>query len=248
MVEELVFLGSGGGRIVTALQLRATGGIILRLNGKQIHIDPGPGALVNSRGYGVDPTKTEIVCVTHQHIDHSNDVAAMIEAMAHLGTRKKGILVSNDKIWSDYHRGLVEQEYIMKAGDVQKIGDIEITAVKARHNSDPIGLIFRKEGVSIGYTSNTEYFEELSTMYNGINILIMDVLRPSGEGWVGHLSTDGAIKILRDMKTKPKLCIIQHFGLKMIKSNPVVEARRIATATGVEVIAAKDGMKIRVND
>lgn len=185
--------------------------------------------------------------MTHQHIDHSNDVAAMIEAMAHLGTKKRGILISNENIWSSYHRGLVEEEYIMKAGDTRKMGEIEVTATKAMHNGNPIGLIFRIDDVSIGYTSNTEYFDELSAIYDGINILIMDVLRPSGEGWEGHLSTDSAIKILQNMKNKPKLCIIQHFGLKMIKSNPVIEARKIATAAGVEVLAAKDGLKIRVN-
>ena len=44
---KLTFLGSGGGRFATITQKRMTGGFrIDDIDGMNIHVDPGPGALV----------------------------------------------------------------------------------------------------------------------------------------------------------------------------------------------------------
>ena len=80
MDDELVFLGSGGGRHHLRTQHRATGGILFKFNETQAHIDPGPGAIVRINQYGEDPTKTELFIVTHIHIDHFNDISVMIES------------------------------------------------------------------------------------------------------------------------------------------------------------------------
>ncbi len=58
--DELIFLGSGGGRIHIRTQYRATGGILFKFNGIQGHIDPGPGAIVRINQYHEDPLKTEL--------------------------------------------------------------------------------------------------------------------------------------------------------------------------------------------
>jgi phosphoribosyl 1,2-cyclic phosphodiesterase len=57
-----------------------------------------------------------------------------------------------------------------------------------------------------------------------------------------QLSSDDAVKIIN--KVKPKLTIITHFGIKMLKADPLYEAREIQKKTGVQIIAAKDGMVI----
>ncbi|MCK4452764.1 MBL fold metallo-hydrolase, partial [candidate division WOR-3 bacterium] len=44
-VDEVIFLGTGGARYVIAKQLRATGGMFFRINGKNILVDPGPESL-----------------------------------------------------------------------------------------------------------------------------------------------------------------------------------------------------------
>ena len=63
MSNKITFLGTGGGRIIIAHQLRATGGVILNLEDTQIHIDPGPGSLVQAKEHNLDPTKTDLVLV-----------------------------------------------------------------------------------------------------------------------------------------------------------------------------------------
>jgi len=42
------FLGTGGARFVVAKQIRASGGMWMRFGETQIHVDPGPGALVRA--------------------------------------------------------------------------------------------------------------------------------------------------------------------------------------------------------
>ena len=48
-------------------------------------------------------------------------------------------------------------------------------------------------------------------------------------------------------KVKPKVAVMTHLGLKMISSNPVVEAKKISKQTGVKTIAAFDGLSFNVN-
>ena len=70
---EIVFLGTGGGRINLIKQARATGGFRINSANTSIHVDPGPGALITSVKYREDPLKLNAVIVTHAHVDHSND-------------------------------------------------------------------------------------------------------------------------------------------------------------------------------
>ena len=45
---EIVLLGTGGGRFATITQKRCTGGMRIIGEGSNLHLDPGPGALIYS--------------------------------------------------------------------------------------------------------------------------------------------------------------------------------------------------------
>ena len=71
---KITFLGTGGGRFSAISQRRMTGGFrIDNLNGKNYHVDPGPGALVRTYQFGFDPRNLDGVFVSHAHTDHYND-------------------------------------------------------------------------------------------------------------------------------------------------------------------------------
>ncbi|MDP3733946.1 MAG: hypothetical protein Q8R37_01840, partial [Nanoarchaeota archaeon] len=57
-----------------------------------------------------------------------------------------------------------------------------------------------------------------------------------------NLDTAAATKIIAHVK--PKLAILTHFGLEMLKADPLNEAREIQRITGVQTIAASDGLTI----
>jgi len=256
MVEnKIIFLGTGGGRIVVANQIAATGGFVIQLNGTQIHIDPGPGALVRARQYGIKPSKTDIVYITHHHIDHVNDINAVIDAITLGGVYKKGVLIStktviegsDDEIaWlQPFYRDKLAQCIIARTGDSFEIRNLKFTATPTKHDiSENIGLRIDSNEISIGYTSDTCYFPELAEAFRGVSVLIANVLRPGKDHWKTHFCSEDVVKLITDVR--PELAIIQHYGAKMLKANPIYEAREIQRRTGIRTIAATDGFKLEL--
>src|SRR6202030_1177544 len=94
------FLGTGGARFVVARQIRASGGMWFRFEGPrgttQIHVDPGPGALVRALSAvpPCEPRELDAIALSHKHLDHAGDVNAMIEAMTQGGWKHRGALLA----------------------------------------------------------------------------------------------------------------------------------------------------------
>jgi phosphoribosyl 1,2-cyclic phosphodiesterase len=253
---EIIFLGTGGGRFATITQKRRTGGI--RLISEQekinIHVDPGPGALVYSLEMGLDPQKIRAIFVSHSHLDHANDAEPLIEAMSEGTTKKRGVLVASRSVLrgndvcessiSRYHQAMPERVIEATPGISFEIDGINVTVCKAIH-SDPDAVGFRFETKDFGgfaYMPDSEYFSDVSKFYGGLRLLILSVLRPSGQPWEGHMTTDDAIKIIEE--TQPEMALITHFGMQMILKGPEREAELIEKKTGVLTRAATDGMRV----
>lgn len=250
---ELTFLGSGGGRFATITQKRMTGGFrIDDIDGKNIHIDPGPGALVRTYQFGLSPLKLNGVLVSHSHTDHYTDAEVLIEAMTRGMTRKKGFLVGSKSVvegyerWgpciSKYHRSIPKVN-VLEVGDSIKIDKLKITATKTKHG-DPKGVGYKLnvDDFIISYTSDTGYLPELAREHEDADVLIASVIRPGDDRLHGHLCTDDFQKLVEEIS--PKLAIMTHLGMKLITNNPDQEAERVSLNTGKQIIAARDGMKI----
>ncbi|MBS7640692.1 MBL fold metallo-hydrolase [Candidatus Bathyarchaeota archaeon] len=253
---ELIFLGTGGGRFATITQKRRTGGI--RLISEQdkvnIHIDPGPGALIYSLEMGLDPQKIRAIFVSHSHIDHANDAEPLIEAMSEGTVRKRGILVASKSVLrgndicessiSKYHQAMPEKVIEASVGSSFEVDGLEVSVCRAVHSDpDTVGFRFNvKDFGSFAYMPDSEYFSGASNFYSGLRLIILSVLRPSGQPWEGHMTTDDAIKIIEEVR--PEMAIITHFGMQMIYKGPEREAELIEKKTGVPTKAAFDGMRV----
>jgi len=255
-VSRIIFLGTGGGRFTTIYQIRATGGVYIE-DALRIHIDPGPGALVQMNRFNLNPTKIDIIAVSHAHTDHYTDVEVLIEAITNGGTKKKGVLLGSksvlegydiyDPVISKYHMGLVDKTITMEPGSEYKDKNIRIKATKSFHN-DPTTVGFKiktTQGI-ISYVADTDYDRTLILQHRGARVLILPVTRPLGAKIPYHLSTDEAAKIIKGVK--PEVAIITHFGLKMIDENPDFQADWIWKETGIRTIAADDGMVVELDD
>ena len=86
-MNKIKFLGTAGARFVVTRQLRKSGGLWLTFDDTNILIDPGPGSLVRclSSRPKLNPKDLDGIILTHRHIDHSNDINIMIEAMTNGG-------------------------------------------------------------------------------------------------------------------------------------------------------------------
>jgi phosphoribosyl 1,2-cyclic phosphodiesterase len=253
---EIVFCGTGGARFVIMKQLRATGGFIVK-GQANIYFDPGPGALIRSLDLKQNLQKLDAVAISHAHIDHSNDANLIIEAMTNGGKSRRGVLIGSssaldgndrfDRVVSAYHQKLVEKRVVVKPGDKLSIKGVSVEATPTKHeDASCVGFKLSSRGKTLGYTGDTEYIPELGRVFSGCDCLILNNLRPAGSPYPGHLDSEMSIRVLKE--AKPKKAIIQHFGMGMLRAGPEAEARLIQRESGVETIAAKDGMIVRIEE
>jgi len=102
---KIIFLGSGGGRFSAISQRRMTGGFrIENLAGRNYHIDPGPGALIRTYQFGLDPRTLNGIFVSHAHTDHYNDAEILIESMTKGMTRDTGVIMGSESVLEGHER------------------------------------------------------------------------------------------------------------------------------------------------
>ncbi|MBI2208187.1 MBL fold metallo-hydrolase [Candidatus Woesearchaeota archaeon] len=249
--SNIVFLGTGGDSYVVGKQLRASGGIILQIGEDQFHIDPGPGALNMAAQTGINLRANTALLVSHNHINHCNDINVVIDAMTYGGFDKKGVLVANNTsingaesytpFLQKYYRDFLERFIVLEEGKRVGINDVEILALKAKHSEpNALGFKFITPEYTLAYSGDTIYSAEIAAQYDDSNILILNVPYLKREEGKDNLCKEDAIKIIS--RVKPRLAIITHFGANFLKADPLYEAREIQKETSVQTIAAKDGM------
>ncbi|MDP3066298.1 MAG: MBL fold metallo-hydrolase [Methanobacteriaceae archaeon] len=230
-----------------------TGGIrIDGIDGKNIHLDPGPGALVRSYQFGLNPLKLDAVLVSHCHTDHYGDAEVLIEAMTRGMSRKRGVVIGSQSVingykqWgpciSNYH--LIKSQIVsLLPGESFKMGNVQITGTKTIHG-DPraVGFKINWDGFTLAYTSDTAYFAGLHREHAGADVLISSVIRPGGDKIRGHMCAEEFQKLVEEVS--PRLAVMTHLGMKMITNQPDLEAKKISENTGIKTIAARDGLKL----
>ena len=251
--NKIKFLGTAGARFVMIKQLRASGGIWVSYNGSNVLIDPGPGSLLRaiSSKPKLDPTKLDAVLLTHRHLDHCNDINVMIEAMTEGGFKKRGIvfipqdaIIDRDSVILKHARQLPEEIVLLQAGKSYRVGQISFSVpVRHIHSVETYGLKFNFGKTSVSYITDTCYFDELINCYKA-DIVIISVVFYEPRSGVDHLGLQDAIRIIKEIK--PKAAILTHFGMSMLRAKPHEIALKISKELGINVIAAYDGMTLKL--
>lgn len=250
----VTFIGTSGGRFATISQVRGTGGLYIE-DQLRVHVDPGPGALVSMVRLGMDPRLTDVIVVSHGHPDHYGDADVLVEAMTEGGTRHRGILIGSRSVtegignyWpiiSRYHLSKPAQIKTARVGDKYFLDGMNVEVHPAKHTDDStVGFRFNTLSGPISYVSDTEFSEDIAQRHRGAKLLILPATRPLRGRIAGHMCTEDIADFVRI--AKPELCVMTHFGLKVLKSGPEAEARWVREKTGANVVAAEDGMVVRV--
>ena len=252
----LKFIGTAGARFVVMKQLRSSGGVWLSSEGTNLYMDPGPGALVrclNSKPK-MDPSTLDGILLTHKHLDHSSDINVMIEAMTEGGFKKRGVLfapedaLEKDPVVFHYVRSYLEKIEILRENSRYQVGRISFsTGPKHRHGVETYGINFRMAPHTVSFITDTRFFPELPDLYQG-EVLVIHVVRlkPIGDDPIDHLSVEDVKAIVK--KARPKLTVLTHFGMTMIRAKPWEVAAELEKELGVKVIAASDGMKLDLKE
>jgi len=170
-VISVRFLGTGGARFVVAKQIRASGGMWLRFGDTQMHLDPGPGALVRALSAipPCEPARLDAIVLSHKHLDHASDVNVMVEAMSQGGWKPRGALLAPrdafdfEPVILPYVRKFVAREEVLseRSGPVA-VNEVEIrTSIRHRHPVETYGLHFRYGGKTVSYLPCTRYFDTI---------------------------------------------------------------------------------------
>jgi ribonuclease BN (tRNA processing enzyme) len=249
---SITFLGTGQGSFVIGRDLLSSGGFVIQVDENQFHVDPGPNSLKNTAQYGINVRANTALLVSHAHLNHSNDVNAVIDAMTYSGLDKNGVLVANKTVVNGdenykaplipYYKDFLERFIVLEAGQRVGINEVEILALKTKHSEQAVGFKFFTPYFTLSYSSDTKYFPALAEEYKNSNILILNVPHLKKEDAKDNLCIEDAIKIIKEVN--PRLAVIQHFGIEMVKADPLYQIREIQKATGVQTIAAKDGMVV----
>jgi phosphoribosyl 1,2-cyclic phosphodiesterase len=255
-MDSIKFLGTAGARFVMMKQLRASGGTWLNLSETNILIDPGPGTLVKcwrSRPK-LDPSRLDAIVLSHKHLDHSGDINVMIEAMTNGGFKKRGLVfaprdaLEEDPVILHYLRDYPERIEVLKEGGKYQIGPVTLKIPKRhQHSVETYGLNFCAEKRSISFVTDTFFFPELSKFYPG-EVLVINVVRLKKDARkdIQHLSLEEAKRIIAE--ARPKLAVLTHFGMTVIKAKPWELAEKIEEQLGTKVVAARDGMSINLDE
>lgn len=151
-------------------------------------------------------------------------------------------------------------------------GAIELTFFRTYHMKNSYGLCIKseidQESISIGFTSDTGYFQKLPIHLCDCNIIIENISELSKEDLnvddiqnkANHLKLNGCIKTISRMKTPPKLAVISEFWggkddirlfiIRRIKESIVKSSKMdgLAEKEPTQVLAADIGLTIKLNN
>ena len=247
---KLLFLGCAGGRRVTFKQHRGSGGFLLHIQDTLVHVDPGPGAFIRMIQAGIEAENLSAIVLTHRHLDHSADVNVLVEARTFGGWYSGGILVApedalsgEDPVVFKYHRKNLDRIYTLKEDFSLSIGGLKVEAAlkHEHHGVETYGLIFVGDGRRIGYVTDGRFSEAMLEAYRGCDVLIVNTtFRKPRE--LDHMCLDDAVRIFSE--TKPKLGIINHFGMEILAMGLDKAASYVEKNSSVKTIAAREFTEI----
>ena len=226
----------------------------LRFGDTQIHVDPGPGALVRALSHvpPCNPRELDAIVLSHKHLDHSGDVNALVEAMTSGGFRRRGALFApadafdHEPVVLPYVRQYLERMVRLEPHSAPyRIGGVELrTSIAHVHAVQTYGLHFAYEDLRVAYVPCGRYFDGLAEDYASLrpDIVIVNVLRFRDGIDADHLTWEQAGEFVAGVR--PRVAIFQHFGTKMLEADPVRLAQELEDRLGLRVIAAYDGLTV----
>jgi ribonuclease BN (tRNA processing enzyme) len=247
-------MGTAGARFMVAKQLAASGGIYLEEGRTCLAMDPGPGAVVQYAKRKVDLARLDGILLSHRHLDHSGDVNVMIEAMTEGGFRPRGRLycpgdaLDEDPVVLRYLRHFPDEVVRLEPQTEYRLGELTFSTTRRHiHGAETYGFRFGasedRRPARLGWVTDSKYYDGIAEDHQGDVMLIHTVLNHSRPE-LPHLGLDDAERIIRE--GRPRLAVITHFGMQVWRAHPWEVAADLSQRTGVEVKAARDGMKLEV--
>jgi len=220
-------------------------------------IDAGPGTHRQLARHCVDFTSIKEIFITHMHLDHINDLPAILFSRKYcLGGEPGNELAIHGPTGFRKDFSLLLSAYGSQLEGIRmkinehsnsewKTGDISVKTLPMNHSAINLGYRFERfsDGrmKSLVYSGDTSPCENLATLARGTDCLLMEASTPDDAPVSGHTTTSQAAKIAR--KAEVRLLVLTH----IYPENDVGDIEdKVSGIYRGDMVVAADGMKIRI--
>jgi ribonuclease BN (tRNA processing enzyme) len=251
---KLTILGSG---TVVPSGLRNSAGYFLELPDARVMMDCGAGTVHALARYGLPWEQMTHLFISHFHVDHVSELAALFLAFRHGMTTDRsapftivgprGLDRVMDGLKLAFGPRLFDTKFpltvrMVSPGEQIKLGDDStLSVVKTPHTTESLALRIESGGRVLCYTGDTRYDEELAPFFQNADVLISECsFREPREGGP-HLSIGEAARLASQAGVR-KL-IVTHFYFDV--DEPALKSE-LESSYGGEVAIGRDGLSFDV--
>jgi ribonuclease BN (tRNA processing enzyme) len=250
---ELAVLGSG-----TAIPHPARGasGYALIEGGEVLLLECGPGSTRRWPAFGIAFETVRGIAVTHHHVDHCSDLAAVMfgrnvpdppvtAPLALIGPVGHRALVSGleglygtavaDPLGS---REVIE----MKDGDRRRVGPFEVEAREVMHVAGALGYRVRCGGRSLAFSGDSGACPELIELCRGADVALLECSYPASRPTTKHLNARTAAEVAA--RSGVRRVVLTHFYPQCDGVDIAAEVR--AAGYAGELALATDGLRLEI--
>lgn len=253
---KLVVLGSGTSiphpqRATAAFWLETASGLLL--------LDCGAEAAHRMAQEGVDWPNLDVIWISHLHLDHCGGLASFLFSLkwapqtegrqkplrifgCHgIGNFLRAIDESNNYRLFE-QRFLIELHEVSAGADFEMAQDLRAQTFSTPHTHESVALrLTGKDGVSVVYTSDTGYSEELASFAHGADLLILECSFWRNKPTPKHLELVDAMRLAQ--LAEPRRLVLTHLY-------PEWDGVELGSKAGElwsgKTIAAHDGLRLEV--
>lgn len=240
------------------------GGFYIHFDGIGIVIDPGINYIESLHSQNLFIQDIDIVIVTHNHIDHNNDLLKIFDMSYQTGKEIRYYL--DAKTHEKYIREIDDIEK-RKNGLVRKIysdatdnvNNIEINSTKkitlnicqTEHKCEgSFGFKIYLDNKIIGYTSDTKCTDEIKYFFKDVDIIIANISATNDKDILlkeqkeTHLGVTGTYNILNSLEKENVVCLVSEFwgGLGDIRLELVKALKNYLMGKCIDIIPTDIGI------
>ena len=251
---QLLVLGSG-----TAIphRMRGASGYALRADsGEVLLLECGPGSTRRWPGLGITFASVRAVLVTHHHVDHCSDLAAVMfgrnvveggadTPVTWLGPRGHARhLEGLERVYGSSVREASGERVVVELadGDAHRVGPFELQAREVLHVEGSIGIRVRCDGRTVAFSGDSGACPALVSLCRGVDLALLECSYPAARPTTRHLNTTTAARVA--LEAAPSLVVLTHFYPSC--DDVDVEGEVRAAGYNGPLLLARDGLVVEV--
>jgi len=168
---------------------RACSGYLVRSARTAIWVDCGPGTLSNLQRH-VDLVDVDAVVVSHEHPDHSSELASFyVAAKYYLRLDRVPVFAPASVRSTAYYDGAPLDWTAVRDGSTATVGDLDLTFSRTDHGPETVALRVDGDGASLGYSADSGPHWSLSALGTGLGLAVCEATYlADSEGRAQHMS------------------------------------------------------------